>query len=280
MNTLLRIALLFLGFPSQACAQPPAPQPQLLTESLRARQDAAVAKLAWQQHLADNQRKIKNGDTGRLVIAVKPRPGHALPPNLRARVTERVPLHAQPGAGIQITHHFVQTGNVVDGHITVTGIPIGLALDVEIWPGDESAPPSRYNIAGPTKRGQATALSTSPAQPFPLLAGRLLDAAGDAICNQDLALELGTKKLLYQMQVRTDGEGRFLTPVRVTPHDLPGQINRSPPAAITAVRGKLIRKGSYRLWTTEMPAGVCATAQIYWPWAVLTDIGDLRFAAK
>lgn len=267
MNALLPIVILFLGLSSPVVAQQQAPK-------------LPIAKIAWQQHLADNELKIKNGDTGRLTITMKPRLGHELPPNLRARVTEHVPQHARPGPGIHITHHFVRMGNVADGTFTVAGIPIGLSLEIEVWPADKSAPPASYKVAGPKKRGQRASLEATPAQPFPLLAGRLLDALGDPICNQDVAIELRTKTLPYQMQARTDGEGRFRSPVRVTPHYPPHSITKSPAATITVVRGKLIRKGSYRFWTTEMPAGLRATAEIYWPWAVLTDIGDLHITPQ
>jgi hypothetical protein len=123
-----------LTLPSFVGAQQPPPTrdlPSVLlsVDDLRPHQDAN--NFAWQQHLADNKLKIKNGDTGQLIITVNPRKGHALPPQLRARVTEHVPQHARPGPGLHITHHFVQIGNVVDGTFTVRGIPTGLALEMQ-----------------------------------------------------------------------------------------------------------------------------------------------------
>ncbi|MGK0204968.1 MAG: hypothetical protein ACI9S9_004054, partial [Planctomycetota bacterium] len=183
-----------LTLPSFVGAQQPPPTrdlPSVLlsVDDLRPHQDAN--NFAWQQHLADNKLKIKNGDTGQLIITVNPRKGHALPPQLRARVTEHVPQHARPGPGLHITHHFVQIGNVVDGTFTVRGIPTGLALEIAIWPADESARKARFELAGPKKRGECISLKTSPAKPFPVMAGRVLDTNGDAIrptCNRHSAL--------------------------------------------------------------------------------------------
>ncbi|MEZ6037315.1 MAG: hypothetical protein R3F29_07530 [Planctomycetota bacterium] len=249
----------------------------------------AAAELAWQQHLAENRSKLERGDTGKLTITVKARDGEPLPARLQVKVNEHVPEHAKPGPFLVETHHFVQFGTAVpataeaeagepatEARFVIGEIPIGLMLEVEVWPADDSAPHTSYRIAGPTKRGEQLSLETRPAMPFPVLTGRLLDGNGMPVCHGEVALEVLVAGLPCQFEVHTDIAGRFRAILGVPPPQLQAAARELPATRITMVPGKLIRRGGYRFWTTEMPAGARATKEIPWPTKPITDLGDLQ----
>lgn len=301
MNAFTAILLLLLPFATPAAAQvvinigapPDMPAWQMTQAQL------AEANAAWQRHIADNQLKIERGETGQLTITVKARDDQPLPARLQVQISEHVPDHQKPGPFLVETHHFVRFGTVVleaegkpaldgklaaadkpgtEGKLVVSNIPIGLMLEVEVWPADDSAPHASFSIAGPGKRGDQVSLETKPALPFPVLTGRLLDSNGLPVCHRDVALELRTASLPYQLDVHTDIAGRFRATLGVAPTTVQLTDSKLPPTTITITMapGKLIRKGNYRFWTTEMPTGVCATKETTWPTQPVTDIGDLQ----
>jgi hypothetical protein len=232
-------------------------------------------EVRWRAHLRSTARKLAKGATGTVFVQLPLPHGRRPAPALRVRVAEVVPdfVRAGWGLGIVPTEHFVASGAARQGRFVVERVPIGLSLEIEVWPADDSRPPAKRAVAGPVVRGQRVAVELAPADPYPELTGRLLSGVDVPLRAAAVAIELRTRSAVRYEQVRTDGAGRFRFRVRV-----PRRAGES--LWLTLVPGPLVRSGG-RIYTIDLPPGRrWVQKSIAWPALASVPLGDLVLARR